>query len=219
MLLPGLYDWFLNSTTLEHFTQAAPGFEELMCLGKLYDLVSDSKYDLIVFDGPATGHAALMLRVPGATVAAVRTGPLHHNALKIQLMLENDIKTRVVIVALAEEMAVREASELATYVTDELAMHLGPMIVNRVTQQLFDRGEVDALRATTGASAALLRMTRTASARFERASAEAQYIATLREGHKRLIEVPRVVLARHDSKALIDGIVASLDAAQDMERV
>jgi len=98
VLLPNLYDWFLNSTALKHFTEAAPGFDELMCLGKLYDLVSDSKYDRVVFDGPATGHAALMLRVPRTTSAAVRTGPLHHNALKIQLMLENDIKTRIVIV-------------------------------------------------------------------------------------------------------------------------
>ena len=149
MPLPSLYDWFLDSTALKHFTEAAPGFDELMCLGKLYDLVSDSKYDLIVFDGPATGHAALMLRVPRTTGAAVRTGPLHHNALKIQLMLENDVKTRIVIVALAEEMAVREASDLATYVSGDLAMHLGPMIVNRVTQQLFESDEIDALDRRT----------------------------------------------------------------------
>jgi len=212
MPLPGLYDWFLGSTALKHFTEAAPGFDELMCLGKLYDLVSDSKYDLIVFDGPATGHAALMLRVPRTTGAAVRTGPLHHNALKIQLMLENDVKTRIVIVALAEEMAMREASELATYVSGDLAMHLGPMIVNRVTQQLFASDEIEALRSIDGASPALMRMTRAAVARFERASAEAQYIATLRAARPWLVEVPQVVLARHDSRALIDGMVASLGA-------
>ncbi len=126
MLLPGLYDWFLEQHSAPTFHRSGAGFDELMCLGKLYDLVSDSKYDHIVFDGPATGHAALMLRVPRTTGAAVRTGPLHHNALKIQLMLENDVKTRIVIVTLAEEMAIREASELATYVTGDLAMHLGP---------------------------------------------------------------------------------------------
>ncbi len=134
MPLANLYNWFLDSTALKHFTEAAPGFEELMCLGKLYDLVTDSKYDLVVFDAPSTGHAALMLRVPRTTGAAVRTGPLHHNALKIQLMLENDMQTRIVIVALAEEMAIREALELANVVRGELAMHLGPMIVNRVTR-------------------------------------------------------------------------------------
>lgn len=210
MTLPGLYDWFLDSTALKHFTEAAPGFEELMCLGKIYDLVSDSKYDRVVFDGPATGHAALMLRVPRTTGAAVRTGPLHHNALKIQLMLENDVTTRIVIVALAEEMAIREASELARYVTGDLAMHLGPMIVNRVSRQLFDRAEIDALRAATAASPALMRMVHAASARFERASAEAQYIAGLRAERPWLVEVPQIVLARHDPALLVDGIVANL---------
>ena len=218
MLLPNLYDWFLNSTALKHFTEAAPGFDELMCLGKLYDLVSDSKYELVVFDGPATGHAALMLRVPRTTGAAVRTGPLHHNALKIQLMLENDVKTRIVIVALAEEMAVREALDLATYVTGDLGMHLGPMVVNRVTQQLFDRAEIDALLHSNGASPALTRMTRTAVARFERASAEAQYIATLRAERPRIVEVPQVVLARHDPAALVDGIVANLGDVEGAHR-
>jgi anion-transporting ArsA/GET3 family ATPase len=210
MMLPGLYDWFLESTALKHFTEAAPGFEELMSLGKVYDLVSDSKYDRVVFDGPATGHAALMLRVPRTTGAAVRTGPLHHNALKIQLMLENDVTTRIVIVSLAEEMAIREATELARYVTRDLAMHLGPMIVNRVTRQLFDGAEIAALRAVNSPSPALTRMVNAASARFEHASAEAEYVAGLRAERPWLVQVPQIVLARHDAAQLIDGIVASL---------
>jgi anion-transporting ArsA/GET3 family ATPase len=213
MPLPGLYDWFLNSTALKHFTEAAPGFEELMCLGKLYDLVSESPYELVVFDGPATGHAALMLRVPGTTGAAVRTGPLHHNALKIRLMLENDVTTRIVIVALPEEMAIREATELATYVTGDLAMHLAPMIVNRVTPQLFDADEIDALKAAD-ASPTMTRLVRAATARFERASAEARYLATL-PGRPGFIQVPQVVLARHDPTALVDRIIGALDEAGD----
>jgi hypothetical protein len=91
-------------------------------------------------------------------------------------------------------------------------MHLGPMIVNRVTQQLFESGEIDALRSMDGASPALTRMTRAAVARFERASAEAEYISTLRAARPWVVEVPQVVLARHDSKALIDGMVESLRA-------
>ncbi len=215
MLLPGLYDWFLNSTAMQHFTEAAPGFEELMCLGKLYDLVSASKYELVVFDGPATGHAALMLRTPRTTGAAVRTGPLHHSALKIQLMLENDVTTRIVIATLAEEMAVREALELTKYVRGDLAMHLGPMIVNRVTPPLFGADEIAALRAADDASPALARMIRAATARFDRSSAQAHHIEMLREQCAHLatplLEVPQIVLARHDPAVLIDGIIASLD--------
>ena len=97
-------------------------------------------------------------------------------------------------------------------------MHLGPMIVNRVTRQLFEHAEMDALSASNGASPALTRMTRAAVARFERASAEAQYIATLRAERPWCIEVPQVVLARHDPAVLIDGIVASLGAVEGILR-
>ena len=210
-----LYNWILDSTALKHFTEAAPGFDELMCLGKLYNLVTDSKYDLIVFDGPATGHAALMLRVPRTIGTAVRTGPLHTNALKIQMLLENAALTRIVIVALAEEMAVREALDLARLVTVELAMHLGPLIANRVTPQLFDRAEIDALTALPDASPMIGRLARAAAARFERASVEARHVASLRGERPWLVEVPQIVLARHDPATLIDGIVASLPHSVD----
>jgi len=208
--LGALYNWILDSAALRHFTEAAPGFDELMCLGKLYNLVTDSKYDRIVFDGPATGHAALMLRVPRTIGTAVRTGPLHHNALKIQTLLENPALTRIVIVSLAEEMAVHEALELARVVTVELAMHLGPLIANRVTQQLFDVTEIEALAALPDASPMIGRLARAAAARFERASVEASLVASLRGERPWLIEVPQIVLARHDQAALVDGIVASL---------
>ena len=56
------------------------------------------------------------------------------------------------------------------------------------------------------------------SERFERASAEAQYIATLRAERPWCIEVPQVVLARHDPAVLIDGIVASLGAVEGILR-
>ena len=73
-----------------------------------------------------------MLRTPRVTTNAVRTGPLHHNAMKIQGLLENDLLTTVLIVALAEEMAVREAIELEQRLRGEDRMHVGPTIVNRL---------------------------------------------------------------------------------------
>jgi anion-transporting ArsA/GET3 family ATPase len=210
MPMSTLYDWFLDTRAIKHFTEAAPGFDELMCLGKLYDLVTESDYAQVVFDAPATGHASLMLRVPRTTAAAVRSGPLHTNAVKIQRLLEDHLKTCVIVVALAEEMAVREALELSRYVDGELGIALGPTIVNRVTSQLFTAAEINALSAVPDASAALARITRAAAARFARAAVEAQHVESLRAERSWLVDVPNIVLARHDGAALIDGIVARL---------
>jgi anion-transporting ArsA/GET3 family ATPase len=210
--MPGatLYDWFLDGRAMRHFTAAAPGFDELMCLGKLYDLVTESDYQLVVFDAPATGHAALMLTVPRTTASAVRGGPLHNNAVKIQRLLEDPSRTCVIAVTLAEEMAVREALELTAKIDSELGIGVGPIIVNRTSRQLFAATEIDALQALRGRSNALTRMIAAATARFGRARVEAEHIAMLAAQRDWLVEVPQVVLARHDGAALIDGMVAAL---------
>jgi anion-transporting ArsA/GET3 family ATPase len=207
--MAALYDWFLDGRAMKHFIDAAPGFEELMCLGKLYDLVTASNYSQIVFDAPATGHAALMLRVPRTTGAAVRSGPLHNNAVKIQKLLEDGARTAVIVVALAEEMAVREALDLSAEVSD-LGITVGPTIANRVTPQLFSAVEIDALSRLPDPSPTLRRMVKTAAARFQRASAEAQHLATLRSARPWLVEVPQFVMARNDGAALIDAMVANV---------
>jgi anion-transporting ArsA/GET3 family ATPase len=213
MPMHALYDWFLDSRAIRHFTEAAPGFDELMCLGKLYDLVTESDYARVIFDAPATGHASLMLRVPRTTAAAVRSGPLHSNAQKIEALLTDPVRTCVAIVALAEEMAVREALELSRYVGSELGIALAPFVVNRVTPQSFASSEIAALNAihpeSQAPSPGLLRMIRAASIRHRRAAAEAEHIATLRNECADLVTVPEVVLARH-GVALIDAMVPHL---------
>ena len=55
----GLYDSFLKSRMFCDFAEAAPGFHELMCLGKIYDLVTASEFRRVVFDAPATGQRKL----------------------------------------------------------------------------------------------------------------------------------------------------------------
>jgi hypothetical protein len=166
----------------------------------------------VIFDAPATGHAALMLTVPRTTASAVRSGPLHSNAVKIQHLLEDHAQTCVITVTLAEEMAVAEALELSSRVADEFHMATGPIVINRTTPQLFTAAEIAALQTLRGASPTLARMIATAAARCGRASAEAEHIAMLESQRDWLVEVPHVVLARHDADALLGGMSTALRA-------
>ena len=62
-----------RSQTFSHFVAAAPGAKELVTIGKAIDLarpVDDPPYDLVVADGPSTGHALGMLSAP-RTIGAV----------------------------------------------------------------------------------------------------------------------------------------------------
>jgi anion-transporting ArsA/GET3 family ATPase len=203
-----LYDWVVDSRALAHFTEAAPGFDELMSLGKIYDYCTGKDFDRVVLDAPSTGHALLMLKVARVTTSAVRTGPLHHNALKIQLMLENDTRTAVVLVALPEEMSVRETLELRHRLEHEAAIRPGPVLVNRIRAQLFSQGEIEALDAVADPSPTLARMIATAKARFRLSQTQAEQMQALGDASIRPTHLPEIIRDRHDAAGLAEALRA-----------
>lgn len=211
----GLYDTFLKSRMFRDFAEAAPGFEELMCLGKLYDLATAGGYDHVVFDAPATGHLRTLIDVPGATLKAVLVGPLNHNARKIQDLLMDPERTRVVLATLPEEMAVREALELEAFCRDR-RLRVGPVIVNQWVADRFAADEVAALKDVLAGipepSESLGRAVRCALAEHELAASQAEAVAPL-AGDRYVWTVSRCI--DHEPAALLEAIVAEIAAEQD----
>jgi anion-transporting ArsA/GET3 family ATPase len=150
----GLYESLLKSRMFRDFAEASPGFEELMCLGKLYDLATGSEFKQVVFDAPATGHLKTLIDVPAATLEAVRVGPLNHNARKIQDLLLDPVRTRVLLAAMPEEMAVTEALELREFCRDR-RMTSGPVVLNQWVPDRFSKEEIVSLRGLESPSEGL----------------------------------------------------------------
>jgi hypothetical protein len=86
---------------------AAPGWRELITLGKVWHLEQmreeddRPRYDLIVVDAPATGHGVAFLDAPRVVVSAVRMGPLRRHAQRVEEMVEDPVNTLLLPVALA----------------------------------------------------------------------------------------------------------------------
>ncbi|MGE0624461.1 MAG: ArsA family ATPase [Pseudomonadales bacterium] len=207
----GLYDTFLRSRMFRDFAGAAPGFEELMCLGKLYDLVTDGGYERVVFDAPSTGHLRTLVDVPAATLKAVLVGPLNHNARKIQDLLMNPDRTRVVVASLPEEMAVREALELESFCQDR-RMRVGPVIVNQRVSDRFAADEIaalsDVLVGFPEPSEALRAAIDSAAAEHDLAASQAEAVAPL-SGRRTVWTVSRCI--DHEPPALLAAVVAELE--------
>jgi anion-transporting ArsA/GET3 family ATPase len=180
-----------------------------MCLGKLYDLATDSEFSKVVFDAPATGHLKTLIDVPEATLKAVLVGPLNHNARKIQDLLVNPERTRMVLTTLAEEMAVREALELEAFLR-ERRMGVGPIIVNQRVPTRFGPEEIQAMASVTEPGPALLAAIEAARAESELASSQEESLQLLEGGKRELLELPRVI--DHEPSALLDGLVARLES-------
>jgi len=119
------------------FLGAVPGIDAYAVLGKAWWHTTEvangrPRYDLVILDGPASGHAALMLRIPGAILEAMPKGPLARDARSLQDLLHDPSRAALLIVTLAEELPARESVELATIARDTLGLPLGPLVVNAV---------------------------------------------------------------------------------------
>jgi anion-transporting ArsA/GET3 family ATPase len=115
-----------------------------MVLGKLMVLEEERvgwprrpRFDVIVVDAPATGHALSFLRTPLAASNAVPVGPVGHNARRILALLRDPARTALVVVAIPEEMAVVEAIELAASARKELGMQTRALVLNACHERRF----------------------------------------------------------------------------------
>lgn len=202
-----MYRAFFNSRAFKDFAAAAPGFEELMCLGKLYNLAVESKYRRVVFDAPATGHLRDLLAVPGVIQHAVRVGPLNHNARKIEDLLLDPDRTRVLVATLAEEMPVSEALETLTLCRNEMRMGAGPVLVNRRVRRRFSETEKKAMETLLSGkllSPLVRAAVKAACDEVSEAASQQAALAPLRQAHATLVEVPRIVQRHYHADALLE---------------
>ena len=190
---------------------AIPGLDAYALLGKAWWHTTETKegrprYDLVVFDGPATGHAALMLRIPQAILNVMPKGPLAGDARAIIELLRDPARAALVIVTLAEDLPAREASELAAQARGPLAIPLGPLVVNALATDALSTPAVDSVLtawsvqqrgggATTGDARLRATLRMAAGVRAHREAAERVLEALKRDPGLPMITLPRIPTA------------------------
>ena len=127
----------LENRAMKGFLSAVPGLDAYALLGKAWWHTTErvdgrARYDLTILDGPASGHVALMLRIPGAILAAMPKGPLSRDARAIDELLHDPTRAALLVVTLPEELPGREAGELVATARNDLRLPLGPLVVNGV---------------------------------------------------------------------------------------
>jgi Mrp family chromosome partitioning ATPase len=188
------------------FLNAVPGLDAYALLGKAWWHTTETaagrpRYDLVILDGPASGHSVLMLQIPDAILEAVPKGPLTRDARAIADLLRDPARSALLIVTLAEELPAREAAELCATARRSLRMPLGPLVVNALPPAdaaapalapLLDRASAGAKtgdKMTDPALAATLRLA--IAARAHRNLAE-----RMLEELRRSVELPLLTLPR-----------------------
>lgn len=144
-------DAVFGSKYVRGFFAAVPGLHQWAMLGKAWfhstERLPDGRprFDVVLFDAPATGHGLDMLRVPKIIVDVVPPGLLRRDAERAWTMFKDPKQSGVVIVALPEDMPANESLELAAAVTGELSLPIANVIVNQVIDLVFHDEERQAL--------------------------------------------------------------------------
>lgn len=154
-----LSERLLSSNTFNALTAAAPGVTEFLLLEKILGWIEPGftarrrAYEVIVIDGPATGHAIKLLRTPRTIATMVPGGPLGKTARRLLGLLADHERTQVVLVSLPDEMAVRETIETQQALAGDLALHVTRPIINRVFPRHFTAQEAEQIEQNSAAAA------------------------------------------------------------------
>ncbi|MEE8409274.1 MAG: ArsA-related P-loop ATPase [Myxococcota bacterium] len=147
-----VYKAVFENRTVQRFLRLVPSLGELVMLGKVWfheqEVDGDRpRFDVIVLDAPATGHALALLRAPSVVLRMVPPGPLRDNTAVIQDLLTDHRRCVLHVVTTPEEMPVNEAVELEQGAADILNVRLGETVINQRLEPL----SADALATLAGA--------------------------------------------------------------------
>jgi anion-transporting ArsA/GET3 family ATPase len=176
-----------ENRVVRYFLRVIPSLAELVVLGKILHEARSSRpeggprWDLILVDAPATGHAEQLLRVPSALLDAVPAGPLRHDAEWMMRLLIDPVRTAVALVTLPEEMPVNEAIELDARVRGVLGMARGGLFVNAMPASRFSLEEARALARAGGGPAPLGPAVRAVELAAVRAEEAQRHLARARD--------------------------------------
>ncbi|MAE93742.1 MAG: hypothetical protein CL910_03700 [Deltaproteobacteria bacterium] len=138
--IPGLVTRLLDQAAFHALLDAAPGWRELITLGKVWHLEQardrgEPVWDLLIIDAPATGHGLTFLDVPGVVIQAVRAGPLRRHVEWVEAMVQDAERTLLLPITLPEELPVRETLELVERARGEVGIAVDRIVVNGVVDE------------------------------------------------------------------------------------
>jgi anion-transporting ArsA/GET3 family ATPase len=136
-----VYRAVFENRLVRGLVRLVPSLSELVMLGKVWyhaqeQVRGQPRFDVVILDAPATGHALALLRTPRTVEEAVPAGPLKDISRDLHAMLADQRRTVLHIVTTPEEMPVNEALEIEQAVRGEIGIALGRAVVNQRLEPL-----------------------------------------------------------------------------------
>ena len=184
----------------------APGVKEVLVPGKVgfEERATDRgrpRWDIIVVDAAPSGQVISHLRGPRSIQEMVGVGMIRNQTAWVQELIDDPVRTGIVVVSLAEEMPVTETEELLTKLPEAVKTPVLSIVANRIVDAPRDREAVPVLahaRAELGPAAPAIDA---AVLSAELADDQAEHLEALRELGPPTMCVPLLAWDRHDLAA------------------
>lgn len=206
------YTPLFENKYVANFLDAVPGLREWAVLGRSWYLASERlpdgspRFDTVLLDAPATGHALDMLAVPKVIMDVAPQGFLRRDAERAWHMLQDPQQGGVLVVTLPEELPATETLELVERLQLSFGLPVAGVVVNGCLSPVFSPAEAAMLARCTQ----LLQPTMTLTL-AELAARRAVREVVQAENLRRLnaLGLPHVILpSQRDSEAGADRVQA-----------
>ncbi|MEK6706739.1 MAG: ArsA family ATPase [Bdellovibrionota bacterium] len=121
---------FIQNKLVRYLAKASPGIHELVLLGKVW--FERTRYEYVIMDMPATGHGLAMFQSTKNFSALFSGGPIHKDAHAMLETFADPAVTGQLIVALPEEMPLRESLELNDLLLEIFPQNQPAFVANRL---------------------------------------------------------------------------------------
>jgi anion-transporting ArsA/GET3 family ATPase len=149
-----IYNAVFQNKVMQYFLRFIPSLQELVMLGKILFHLREKRpdgsprFERIIIDAPATGHAITFFSVPQVILDTVPPGAMADEALWMRDLLVDPKTTGVVLVSLPEELPVNETLELSATLTSKVHLTCALVVLNGAIASRFTPAEVQATQGT-----------------------------------------------------------------------
>jgi len=220
--IPGPFVRLLaDSRTFQYLYAAAPGARELVTMGGIWDLVSprqrqrETKYDLVIVDAPATGHAIGMLRTPRTFADIARVGPIKNHAERIFDLFTDPRRSGYAAVSTLADMPVNETLDLQKRLRKAIGRPLELVVANGVLSRRFSGEELERIATLDGEVAESEAIGVAARSQAARVKSQQAELRRLRQGADGQVATLPYLFAREIGVGEVETLAGTLGRKLD----
>ena len=135
----GMFDRVFSNSIMRSFIRMIPGIAEITLLGRLFhfaELEDQHKFDLIIFDGYASGHFLSLLATPDAILNAGFVGPIVAETTRVKKFIKDPDKTSLLLVGTGEALVLSETLDLIKALEKDFKGQVEGLLINRYLPEL-----------------------------------------------------------------------------------